>query len=177
MTEKEIVEMLKSGDERGMDGLIKKYGPLMRYIISPILNNSHDTEDCLSEAAMRVWNKIYLYDSGKGSFKGWLTSITRNTALNYLKNSKSEGEISDDIPSQDTTPEEELLKKEMQSALERALEQLSQYDRILIYRRYYYMQSLSQIASELGTTERAIEGRLYRLKKQLRKALGGEYFE
>ena len=39
---------------------------------------------------------------------------------------------------------------------------------------YYYLQPTSQIASELGTTERAVEGRLYRLKKRLRGMLGGE---
>ena len=38
----------------------------------------------------------------------------------------------------------------------------------------YYLQSTAQIASELGMTERAVEGKLYRLKKKLRKMLGGE---
>lgn len=177
MTEVEISEMIKNGDEQGMNELIKKYGPLMRYIISPILNNTHDTEDCLMEAAMRVWNKIYLFDGSKGSFKAWLTSVTRNTALNYLKQCRADGEIPDELPSPDATPEEEMIRKERQRELERALKELSQRDRMLIYRRYYYMQPLSQIASELGTTERAVEGRLYRLKKRLRKALGGEYFD
>ena len=36
------------------------------------------------------------------------------------------------------------------------------------------MQPTAQIAAELGMTERAVEGKLYRLKKQLRKMLGGE---
>ena len=40
-----------------------------------------------------------------------------------------------------------------------------------------YLQSTAQIASELGMTERAVEGKLYRLKKQLRKMLGGEVHE
>lgn len=46
--------------------------------------------------------------------------------------------------------------------------------RLLFYRKYYYRQSTAQIAVELGTTERAVEGRLYRIKKALRKALGGD---
>ena len=44
----------------------------------------------------------------------------------------------------------------------------------MFYRKYYYLQSTAQIASELGMTVRAVEGRLYRLKKQLRRMLGGE---
>ena len=39
------------------------------------------------------------------------------------------------------------------------------------------MQSTEQIAVELGTTIRAIEGKLYRIKKQLRKTLGGDFYE
>lgn len=38
------------------------------------------------------------------------------------------------------------------------------------------MQSTAQIAAELGMTERAVEGKLYRLKKGLREQLGGEGF-
>ena len=48
---------------------------------------------------------------------------------------------------------------------------------MLFYRKYYYLQPTAQIASELGMTERAVEGKLYRLKKQLRKMLGGEVHE
>lgn len=55
-----------------------------------------------------------------------------------------------------------------------ALAQLSTAEQALFYRKYYYLQPTSQIASELGTTERAVEGRLYRLKKRLRGMLGGE---
>ena len=46
-------------------------------------------------------------------------------------------------------------------------------DRLLVYRKYYYLQSPAQIAAELGLSPRAVEGRLYRLKKRLAKALGG----
>ena len=42
-------------------------------------------------------------------------------------------------------------------------------------RKYYYLQSTRQIAAELGTSERAVEGKLYRLRKKLQKALGGEF--
>ena len=42
---------------------------------------------------------------------------------------------------------------------------------------FSYLQSTAQIASELGMTERSVEGKLYRLKKQLRKMLGGEVHE
>ena len=53
------------------------------------------------------------------------------------------------------------------------LDELSPKDKTLIYRKYYYMQSTEQIAAEMGLTERAVEGRLYRIKQKLR----GKYHE
>lgn len=72
------------------------------------------------------------------------------------------------------SPEEAILQAERSAALHDALARLGQNDRALFYRKYYYLQSTAQIAAELGMTARAVEGRLYRLKKQLRRMLGGE---
>lgn len=152
----------------------------MRYIISPILPNIQDQEDCLSEVAMQIWKKIEKFDFRRGSWNAWLTAIVRNYALNYKRNiavHSSVEEIRSDIPSTELGPEEQIIQRERQAAVERVLFQLSPKDRILFYRKYYYCQSTAQIASEMGMTVRAVEGKLYRIKKQLRKMLGGEGYE
>lgn len=179
MQENTVERLLLEKNEQGMDALLLHYGPLMRYIIAPILQNPQDREDCLSEVSMRVWEKIGQFDGEKGSFHAWLTAITRNTALNHARRASgsSAEELSESTPSPDPTPEETLLKKERQEALKTALNRLSYKDRLLFYRKYYYRQSTAQIAAELGMTERAVEGKLYRVKKQLRKSLGGEACE
>lgn len=66
------------------------------------------------------------------------------------------------------------MHQERQTALQAALGQLSAGERLLFYRKYYYLPSTARIALELGLTERAVEGRLYRLKRQLRKLPGGD---
>ena len=58
--------------------------------------------------------------------------------------------------------------------LSRLLSTMSAGDRALFYRKYYYLQSTQQMAAELGTTARAVEGRLYRIRKKLQKQMGGE---
>lgn len=180
MQEQDIIELLLQRNENGIDALLLHYGPLMRYIIAPILKNPQDQEDCLSEVTMRVWEKIGQFNRERGSWKAWLTSIARNTALNHTRNilyCNCQEDIPEDIPSSEPTPEEVILQKELQSSVKNALCRLSAKDRMLFYRKYYYLQSTAQIASELGMTERAVEGRLYRMKKQLRKMLGGEAHE
>lgn len=176
MREPEFIELLRDRDERGVEELLTHCGPLMRYIIAPILPDLQDQEECLSEVVMRVWEKIGLYDPDVGTWTGWLTTLTRNTARNrsrQLRRAEHPEELTEDIPSPELTPEERVLQWEQQRVLEYALEQLSSRDRALFYRKYYYLQPTAQIASELGMTPRAVEGRLYRLKKRLRGILGG----
>ena len=155
MHEQEVLALLRAGDERGAEALLRHYAPLMRYIIAPIVPDAQDREECHSDAALRVWEKFGTYDPAR-------------------KKSCGSEELSGDLPSAEPTPEERLLQQERRQALERALTALPQRDRLLFYRKYYYRQSTAQIAAELGTTERAVEGRLYRIKKALRKALGGD---
>lgn len=57
MQENTVERLLLEKNEQGMDALLLHYGPLMRYIISPILQNPQDREDCLSEVSMRVWER------------------------------------------------------------------------------------------------------------------------
>jgi len=176
MRDSEIITLLQMRDERGMEEFLLHYGPLMRYIISPILKSGHDVEECVSETAMRVWDKIDMFDEDRGSFTTWLTAITRNTALNkarYEERHYSEEE-DENSPSPEMTPEEVILKKERQRELKLAIEQLSSKDKNIFYRKYYYLQPTSKIAAELCMTERAVEGKLYRIRKKLRYLIGGE---
>lgn len=180
MDEREIVKMLRQRDEAGMEALVRHSGPLLRYMIAPILPDLRDREECLSEITMRIWDRIDQFDPQKGSWNGWLTAVARNTALNHRRKGLRHGEtetISEDMPSPEPTPEESVLRRERREEVRRALDRLTAEDRLLFYRKYYYLQSTAQIASELGMTERAVEGRLYRLKKRLRRQLGGEAHE
>ncbi len=178
MDKQEIIARIRARDEHGMDALLTHYGPLMRYVITPILPSIEDREECLSEAAMRIWEKIGQYDANRGSFPAWLTAVVRNTALNHLRRTANEDtDIPESTPALEPTPEERLLREERKSAVQHALQKLSKSDRSLFYRKYFYLQSTAQIASELGITERAVEGKLYRIKKRLRKMLGGEGYE
>ncbi len=69
--------------------------------------------------------------------------------------------------------EEAVLRKEREARLQAALRSLPQEQRRLFLRKYYYLQSTAQIAAELGLSERAVEGKLYRLRKKLQRLLGG----
>ena len=177
MQEQDLIERIARHDPKSAEELLQHYGPLMQYVIRPIVADERDREECVSESVLRVLDKIHLYDPARGSWTGWITAVTRSVALNKRRQGNAPlavEDISPDTPSLAPTPEEQMLKMEQRKELQDALSQLSQGDRLIFYRKYYYLQSTAQIASETGMTERAVEGRLYRIKKRLRKLLGGD---
>ena len=175
MSEPEWIDLLRRRQPEGMELLLRHYGPLMKYIIAPMAQSPQDREDCLSEVTLRVWEKIGQFDPEKGSWTAWLTAVTRNTAWRYAQTQArhATGELAEDLPSPEPTPEELTLRRERQEALRWAMKELRPLERQIFYRKYYYRQSTAQIAAELSLTERAVEGKLYRARQRLRKALGG----
>ena len=55
--EQEMIRRLLAREEAGMADLLLHYGPLIRYIIAPIVPDAHDREDCFSEVTLRIWEK------------------------------------------------------------------------------------------------------------------------
>ena len=178
MNEHELINMLLQRNDKALPLLELHYGPLIRYIIAPILSDQRDRDEVFSDIVLRVWDRIDQFDSEHGTWANWLSVISRNAAIDRLrKTAPATSEVTEEIPAPDADPEQQLIRKERQQALSKATRGLTYEEQAIFYRKYYYRQPTSQIASEYGTTERAIEGKLYRIKKKLRKVLGGGLFD
>lgn len=178
MNENELINMLLQRNEKALPLLELHYGPLIRYIIAPILSDQRDRDEVFSDIVLRVWDRIDQFDSAHGTWANWLSIISRNAAIDRLrKTTPATIEITDKLSAPGSDPEQQLIRKERQQALSKAIRGLTYEEQAIFYRKYYYHQPTSQIASEYGTTERAIEGKLYRIKKKLRKVLGGGLFD
>ena len=68
---------------------------------------------------MRVWEKIDPFQEERGSWNGWLTSLSRHAALNHARRISRHGGA--EALSEDPPPEEVLLRQEQQTALQAAL--------------------------------------------------------
>ena len=170
-----VVDLIKSRDEAGLVLLKDEYSGLMHYIVTGILSNRNDIEECISDIHIKVWLSIETYNAEKSKFSTWLTTISRNTALNYVKRSqKNHVELSDETPDKFSL-EKDILRKEQMKELSQSIRMLSSEEQNIFYRKYYYLQMTAQIAKELGMTERSVEGKLYRLRKKLQKRLGGDF--
>ena len=161
-----------------IEALLERHGPMMAYVIRGILSDPHEQEECLAQVRARVWERWESYDREKASPATWLTALCRNAAYDRLRAQARQrgrrGTLDETVADPAPGPEEVLLQKERLETLSRLLSAMSAGDRALFYRKYYYLQSTQQMAAELGTTARAVEGRLYRIRKKLQKQMGGE---
>ena len=172
-----LLELLRQDPAAGTEALLRQYGPLLHYVVGSVLRDRQDAEDCYSEVTELVWRRLEDYDPARGSLTAWLTAVARNTALNHLKaklrRERHLAQPETDAASPETV-EDTILRRERTERLKAAIARLGETDRQLFYRRYYYLQPIAQIAAEMGMTERAAEGRLYRLRQRLRRELGGD---
>lgn len=174
--DEKIIALIKARQDEGLRLLQRQYAGLVHYIVGNILENPEDTEECVSDIYIKIWNSIESYSLQKGKFTTWLTVVARNTALNYLKykQHRNHEELKEDAAGTSSL-EEEVLRRERAEELKQAIATLSLEEQHLFYRKYYYLQKTAQIAAELGMTERSVEGKLYRLRKELQQKLGGDF--
>lgn len=66
MKDPELLELLSRRDPSALEGLMSRYGPLLRYMIRAILPDPRDQEECLSDLAVLLWERISSYDPEKG---------------------------------------------------------------------------------------------------------------
>ena len=178
MDDTELICALRERQADAMEHFQTAFTPLLRYIIAPILSDERDREECLSDVLLQIWDAIGSFDPGRASLTTWLTHMARNAALNRRRSNlrrREDGVLDEIMPDIADSPEQSVIKAEDARALRAAVDRLGRRDRELFLRKYYYYQATAQIAAELGMTARAVEGKLYRIRKRLQKELGGAY--
>ena len=175
MDERILMEKIAGGDEAALHALLRQYGPLIRYVLRPILTDERDREECYADISLKIWQTADSFDGDKGALKAWLTVLSRNAALNRARHARADAPLEETVPHTGGSAEEELLRRERQQQLTAALSRLPSDERALFYRKYWYRQPTAQIAAELGLSPRAVEGRLYRIRQKLRQELGGDF--
>lgn len=163
-----------------VDQVISQNRGLLYYVIRPIVGDENLVDDCFGVVTEIIVKKYDKFDESKGQLTTWLTKVARNGALNFVKSRKyammagGAEDAADMAEVADTmTPEDYLIQKENLEELKKALKSLDRLEAEILLRKYYYMQETRQIGAELGLSERAVEGRLYRIKKKMIKKMGG----
>ena len=181
MDDSKIIELFFERSEQAIIELSDKYGSLCGSIAFNILNDRTDSEECVNEAYLALWNTIPPHRPERLS--SYVCRIVRNLALKkYHENTAQKrnsnydialDEIEDCFPSA-ASVEDEVAAGEAAAGIERFLETLDRKSRIMFVRRYWYADSISDIAEMFNTNKHYVSVRLSRIRDALRNHLKKE---
>jgi len=102
----ELIQKILTRDEAAFDVLYHRYAEKVRLRLRRIVREDSLAEDLVQEAFLRVWSRAEQW-RGTGSFSGWLSRLTTNLALNYLRSIRRRREYPLDVPKPGLDAEEE----------------------------------------------------------------------
>ena len=183
MDDRQIIELYNQRDENAIKETSDKYGNYCFSIANNILVCKQDSEECVNDACLGVWNTVP--PATPNPLLTYVLRIVRNLSLSryrYNKATKRNGhynlsleEIADCVPS-DKTVDEEIEVKELTDALNAWLKTLGEENRYIFIRRYWYMDEVKFISQSLSLSDAAVYLRLERMKKNLTKYLSERSF-
>ncbi len=185
MEDTAIIKLYEERSENAISETDAKYGKYCRAIAYNILHNIEDTDECVSDTYLHVWNSIP--PQKPNIFKAFLGKITRNLSLHkYEKNNAEKrnmgqvplvlDELSECIPSAET-PDSLVDDMAIKKVIEDFLRASKPDARKIFIRRYFLMESVTNIASELSVTESKVTVTLCRMREKLREALRSQGIE
>ncbi|MBO5778036.1 MAG: sigma-70 family RNA polymerase sigma factor [Clostridia bacterium] len=185
MDDLQIIELYHQRSEKAIQETAAKYGNYCFHIAQQILNSPEDAEECTNDTWLKTWQSIP--PARPDSLKLFLAKITRNLACNRYNARKSQkrgsGEYAlaleelNEIALGTADVETELEKKALSNSLYMFLYSLPQRQCNIFIRRYFYLQSTSEIADFYGLKESNVLMILSRTRQKLKKHLESEgYF-
>ena len=184
MEDLEIVGLYWARDQLAIAESQRKYGSLCGGIAMNILRNREDAEECVNDTWGRAWDNIP--PQRPGSLGAYLGRIVRNLALNRWRKNHAEkrgGGSGELLLSElrECLPEEGegvlCAEEQLSAVIGQWLTCLPQEDRIVFLRRYWYCDSVAEIASRTGFSQSKVKSLLHRTRKGLREHLRKEGYD
>ncbi len=178
MEDHDIIELYFARNENAIAETAKKYGAYCGSIAMNILSNAEDTEECLNDTWLRAWGAIP--PTRPNVFRVFLGKITRNLALDRYKAKTAEkragGEfaMSLDELNECVGAEDPQDTAAIGESISRFLRDQSRDTRGVFVCRYFYCDSIADIARRFGMSEGKVKTLLFRTRAKLKIHLEGE---
>ena len=182
MDDQAIVALFWARDERAIEELSRKYSVYCRSIARNILKDSADAEECVNDTWLSTWNS--LPPRKPALLSAYVAAITRNLSLSRYRADHaakrggrslafSYEELQESVPDS-CSAEDAVSARELGTLLDQFLRSLPDRDCCLFLRRYWYYDTITQIAHRYGMTEGTVKTRLHRIRKKLKLYLEQE---
>jgi RNA polymerase sigma-70 factor (ECF subfamily) len=178
-----LIEQAQAGDRQAFEDLIFKYDSDILRLTVRLLGNPDEARDAYQEAFLKVFRSIRQFRQ-QSSFYTWIFRIATNVCFDRLRQRKKpwqqvslDSEARDDFKqtvratSCYNNPEQSFWATQLRGRINRALNTLSQKERLVFELKHYQGLRLRQIGEMIGSTENATKDCLYRATRKLRALL------
>lgn len=180
MEDSGIIGLYFARDERAIRETEQKYGKLCFRLANNLLRNEEDAEECVNDAYLSVWNRIP--PTRPENFTAFLCKIVRNLSLKRLDYNLAQkrnrdltvslSELEELLPDACADPSQEY--EALGRLLSDFLRQESEDARSVFLRRYYFFDSVGEIARRYSFSESRVKSMLYHTRNRLKKYLKKE---
>ncbi len=179
-----IIELFYARKEQAIAEVSDKYGAACKAVAKNILKNELDAEECVNDAYLALWNSIP--PEKPDPLRSYLFKVVRNisvakyhTNTSLKRNSYYDTALEEleDCLAAPVGVQEEITAEALSRSIDAFLDTLSKHDRVMFVRRYWYSDSVSELAGRFCISQNNISVRLSRIRDKLKKHLEKEGFE
>ncbi len=179
-----IIDLYWKRNEQAILETDKKYGILCFKLANNILKHKEDSEECVNDTFLQVWNSIP--DDRPLHFSAYLCQIVKRLALSKYRYNNAEkrnkgsfvpyDELSEIVSDKDN-PEDKIILAELSHSINNYLLSESKQNRIIFIRRYWYYDDMVDIAEIMNIKVSTVRSALSRMRKRLKKNLEKEGYD
>lgn len=177
MDDLKIIELYFKRNEQAIKETDAKYGKLCRSIAYNILNNLEDSEECVNDTYIGIWNAIP--PTKPNNFMAFICKITRNLSLKRLEFMKREKRSADMLVSLEeleaVLPDEkcdvDMSDDDIGKLISSFLHTQKEDSRNVFIRKYYFFDSITEIAKRYSFTESKVKNMLFYTRNKLKDYL------
>jgi len=182
LSDDELARGCLARDESAVRELTRRYNQRLYRLARSIVGDPADAEDAVQEAYLKAFASLDRF-RGESALATWLTRIVINEALGRVRRrhptvawaaeSETSGQqrAAGHRPAADPNPEEAMAQQEIQSVLERSIDDLPEAFRVVFVARFVEGLSLEETADLLGVRRETVKTRSHRAKRRLRADL------
>lgn len=173
MEDHEILTLLWQRSQNAIPALAERFGKQLYRTAMNLLNNPRDAEECVSDTYMALWNAI---PPGRPEpLAPYVYRVGRNIALNRLRDNSAQKRSGYELSLEElagciSTPCSEDSRN-LGRIMNAWLDTLSKHNRVMFLRRYWFGDSVKDIATAFNMRVNAVSVRLSRLRSSLKDYL------
>ena len=173
-TPKNFLHRLKKHKEDALEYIVDEYFAWVKATVSNVLlplGQSGAVEECINDVFLAIWNHIGSFQGDETDFKKWVYKVAKFQAIDYYRQLTRHqmDELPEELPLQEASAEEQLLKKAERQEVVELLQTLPILDQQIFAMKYFLEMRSEVIAELLGVSRSVVDNHVFRGKKKLRQ--------